>query len=230
MGAGEKIEFDAARAARYQERWARLAPLNRAIHLIAVAALAELPEGSWVLCVGAGTGAELGALAGQHPSWRFTAVDPSGPMLEICRARMAEQGVADRCTFHEGTLESLPEAEPFDAATSLLVSHFLVDRAQRVSFFRQIRERLKPGAPLLTADLSAPGVGGPLADAWTSLLVYAGLEAEEIAAYLDRLGKQVALLPSREVEDIVTEGGFEQVTRVYQAVWMCAWLARAALR
>ena len=95
-----------------------------------------------MLCVGAGTGAELSYLAERFPGWRFTAVEPSAPMLEVCRRRAEAQGIEGRCIFHEGYLESLPPSEPFDAATSLLVSQFILDPEERSGFFRAIAGRL----------------------------------------------------------------------------------------
>ena len=75
--------FDEEHAARYDERFARLAPMRDALHFIAAMALHDLPAEARVICVGAGTGAELLALAARFPSWRFMAVDPSAPMLAI---------------------------------------------------------------------------------------------------------------------------------------------------
>ena len=75
----------------------------------------------------AGTGQELVYLAEKFPRWRFAAVEPSAPMLAVCRRKAEERGVAPRCVFHEGYLDSLPPSAPFDAATSLLVSQFILD-------------------------------------------------------------------------------------------------------
>jgi hypothetical protein len=51
-------------------------------------------------------------------------------MMAVCRRRATEQGFADRCTFHTGSLDSLPAGESFHAATSLLVSQFITDRVE----------------------------------------------------------------------------------------------------
>jgi len=39
------------------------------------------------------------ALAQAFPQWRFTAVEPATPMLEICRQKAEACGIASRCTF-----------------------------------------------------------------------------------------------------------------------------------
>lgn len=85
-----------------------------------------------------GTGSELIYLAQRFPQWHFTAVEPSAPMLDVCRRRVEACGIASRCVFHEGYLDSLPGSGAFDAATSLLVSHFILERGARSNFFRAI--------------------------------------------------------------------------------------------
>lgn len=42
----------------------------------------------------------------------FTAVEPSAQMLAVCRTRAETGGFADRCTFHNGYLDTLPAALP----------------------------------------------------------------------------------------------------------------------
>ena len=219
--------FDEQNAARYNDRWAKLAPFAKSVHLLAGSALRSLGDDAHVLCVGAGTGAELGALAQQFPTWRFLAVDPAEAMLRRARQEMERIGVAERCEFFTGTLDQAPMTAPFDACTSILVSHFLVDRAARVEFFREMRRRLKRGGVLVTADLAASSIEGTLGDIWNGLLEHVGLTPDEIAVYREQLGKTVSIVPVHELEALVAEGGFEGIERVFQACWIGAWVARA---
>ena len=76
-------------------------------------------------------------------------------MLAVFRRKAEECGIASRCEYHEGYLDSLPPSELFDAATSILASQFVLDPAARTGFFRPIADRLRPGGILVNADLAA---------------------------------------------------------------------------
>lgn len=222
-----RTPFDESHAASYEERFARLAPMRDALHLVTQLALGELPSDARVLCVGAGTGAELLHLAAAFPGWRFTAVDPSEPMLRRCRTSVEAAGVSARCRFHEGLVEDLPADEgAFDGATALLVSQFLVDREARSGFFRSIADRLRPRAPLMVADLASPDPSGPLVELWRRAWLHAGVPAEQVARLHESFGKQVAVLPPEEVASIIGAGGFEHPLRCFQSILIHGWLAR----
>lgn len=225
------IVFDQARAASYDQRFTKLAPLRDALHLLMRIILAELPQDAQVLCVGAGTGLELLDLAHNFPQWRFTAVDPAAPMLEICRQRAVEAGVAERCTFHQGYLESLPASDPFDAATCLLVSHFLVQPEQRRRLFGEIAARLRPQAYLISADLAADMTGPQyqaLLPVWLRMLQYSGVPAAEIENFRASYGRDVALLPLEQVSQLIAAGGWEPPVLFFQTLLIHAWYSRRA--
>lgn len=149
-----KALFD-KQAADYDTQWAKTLPIRSCLHLLLESAFAGIPAGANILCVRVGTGAELAHLAQRKPEWRFTAVEPSGAMLEVCRQLTEKEGFSKRCVFHEGYLESLAAVGEFDAATCFLVSQFILDQKTRSEFFREIFQKLKPGGILASSDLAS---------------------------------------------------------------------------
>jgi tRNA (cmo5U34)-methyltransferase len=220
--------FDEAHAAHYyDEHFAKLAALRDALHLVTQLALRPLPAQARILVVGAGTGAEILHLAAAFPDWRFTAVDPSGPMLERCRRNVEDAGFTARCQFHQGELDTLGAQDShFDGATAQLVSQFLVARDARIGFFRAIAERLRPGAPLVVADLAAPALSGELADLWREAWLHAGRTTDEVEGMFKALGNWVAVLPPDDVAELIAAGGFAPPVRCFQAVLIHGWLTR----
>ncbi len=225
-----KAVFD-QQAANYDERWARTAPIRNALHFLLEVVFAPLPAEARVLCIGAGTGEEILHLAQCRPGWTFTAVEPSGAMLHVLRDKAIRAGIEQRCQFHEGYLETLPEQAPFDAATSLLVSQFILERDVRIGFFRDIAALLGPGALLATSDLAAdvttPAYAA-LLETWLNMMTLAGTPAaglEQMRAAYDR---DVAILPPEQVASIIEAGGFACPVPFYQAGLIHAWYARRA--
>src|SRR5690606_34491774 len=142
-------------AAGYDRQWANMAPIRDGLHFLLPNVFASLPDDAHILCVGAGTGAEMSYLAAKFPRWRCTAVEPPGARLNECRQRAAAEGFAERCQFHEGYVEPLPEGAVHDGATCFLVSQFMLEQDDRIGFFRAIGGRLRPGGILASSDLAA---------------------------------------------------------------------------
>jgi tRNA (cmo5U34)-methyltransferase len=221
--------FDEARASTYDTRAAKVAPLRDTLNLLTRLILSELPTNARVLCVGVGTGLELIYLAQEFPQWQFTAIEPATAMLNTCRQKAKACGVASRCTWHEGYLDSLPASEPFDAATCLLVSHFFMQQDQRREFFSQIAARLRPQGYLVSADLASDMSTSDyqsLREMWTRMLKYAEYPDEDIKQFLDAHGRDAAVLPPHEVASIIASGGFDPPVLFLQTLLIHAWYAK----
>jgi tRNA (cmo5U34)-methyltransferase len=220
-------------AASYDQQWAKLAPLREALQLLLGAVFAELPTDARVLCVGAGTGQEIISLAQRFPQFRFTAVEPSATMIEVCRSRAEEEGIAARCAFHHGYVESLPATEPFDAATCFLVSQFIVDVDARIAFFRDIAERLRPGGCLASSDLAADIDSAEyrsLLDVWLRVMAAGAVSAEMVERIRSAYGRDVAVLPPERVRAIIAAAGFEPPVQFYQGGLIHGWYATRMAR
>ncbi len=228
----EKITalFD-QQASSYDQKWSELAPINACLHLLAATVLSELPSKANILCVGAGTGTEILYLAKRFPDWRFTAVEPSSAMLDICRRRAMEHGISARCVFHLGYLESLPSfplGRSFDAATVFLVSQFIQDRTLRSRFFKDIADRLCPEGLLISSDLAGDlaAADQSLLRVWFHLMKGIGISLEEMERMREAYVRDVAVLPPQDVRDIILLGGFASPVHFFQAGLIHAWYAK----
>lgn len=225
-----KAVFD-QQAAGYDKQWAKTAPIRDGLHFLLESIFTELPADARILCVGAGTGVEMAYLARKFPQWSFTAVEPSGAMLEVCRQRAETEGFTGRCYFHEGYLDSLPGEDRHDGATCFLVSQFILEQAARSEFFRAIAVRLRPGGILASSDLASE-VGShdyeALLRAWLNMMAAAGIPSEGLERLRAAYAKDVAILPPQRIAAIIASGGFATPVQFYQAGLIHAWFSRRA--
>lgn len=216
-------------AANYDAQWAKTAPIRSCLYFLLESMLFQLPAQARILCIGVGTGTELSHLATRNPGWRFTVVEPSGPMLDVCRKRAATEGFASRCHFHQGYLASLPAEAEHDAATCFLVSQFILDQQARSGFFREISCRLKPGGLLASSDLAAD-VASPgyevLLRAWVDMMAASDVPSEAIDRMRKAYASDVGVLPPEKVASIIAAGGFEPSVAFFQAGLIHAWVSR----
>lgn len=150
-------------------------------------------------------------------------------MVAVPRQRAEQHGYAGRCQFHTGYLETLQDNAPFDGATSLLVSQFLLDADERVRFFRAIAERLRPGGLLASSDLSADTAAADYPDLlalWLRTLAAAELSPERLQQMREAYDRDVAILPPAGVEALMEAGGFSAPVRFYQAGLITTWYAQ----
>jgi len=220
-------------AAGYDQQWAKLSPLRDGLHFLVQWMLGDLRPDARILCVGAGTGAELVYLAQKFPHWKFTAVEPSGAMLDVCQKRAEAEGFASRCSFHKGYLDSLPTQETYDAATCFLVSQFILDPGARSEFFRSIANRLKPGGLLVSSDLASDVKSVQyevLLEAWLRMMTYTGIPPEGREKMRAAYAKDVAVLPPSSVSSIIEAGGFEKPVQFFQSGLIHAWCSKVSAK
>lgn len=220
--------FTAEAARHYAEGPPRQVPGFAGIHRMMNLLLAEtVADDAKILVLGAGGGLELKALADFRAGWQFSGVDPSADMLRLARDIAADHTA--RFDLTEGYIDAAPEG-PFDAATCLLVFHF-IPRDQRLETLRQIRRRLKPGAPFILAHISFPQTE-PERSRWIARHVAYG-QADDIdpsvaAKAREAIGTRLTILPPEEEEAMLREAGFTNITPFYAAFSFRGWVAYAA--
>lgn len=225
-----KAIFD-QQAASYDTQWVKTAPINDCLYFLLESLFADLPADARILCVGVGTGAELAHLAKKNPAWRFTAVEPSGPMLDVCRQRAEKDGFASRCHFHGGYLDSLSGTKPHDAATCFLVSQFFLDHQARSEFFREISRQLKAEGILASSDLASDVESSEyeiLLRAWMNMMEASDISPEGMDRLRKAYANDVGVLPPGEIASIIESGGFTPPVQFFQAGLIHAWLSKRA--
>ena len=217
--------FNEEMAKGYDERNKRFAPISDCLHFLTKLVLEKLPQKANVLCVGVGTGAELFMLAQARPEWTFLGVDPSLPMIEICRERASRAGIADRCELVHGYVQDLPSKASFDAAVSFLVAHF-VPREERLGFVQGMTNRLRSGGHFVTAEISydLDSKEYPaMLENWTSMQALMGGNAESLAALPKVLRETLHLLSPAETESMLRQSGLTCPIRFFQALMIHGW-------
>lgn len=228
----QQHELDALfdqQAAGYDAQWARMAPIREGLHFLLGTVFASLPEEARLLCVGAGTGAEIAYLARRFPGWRFLALDPSKQMIAACRTRAQREGFADRCDFQASLIGALPARAAFDGATCFLVSQFLLDPTERAGFFAAIARRLRPDGMLAWTDLAWDTTAADypaMLRLWMQTMAGAGLDDDAIERMRINYARDVAILPPDRVASLAAAAGFDSPLRFYQAGMIHGWCAR----
>ncbi|ATQ69550.1 MULTISPECIES: SAM-dependent methyltransferase [Methylosinus] len=220
--------FDESLVARYDRRIRRFCPSYDALHRMIAPWLRNVPEDATFLSVGCGAGAEMITLGSEFSSWRFVGVDVSADMLAVCERKLAEAGLTSRAQLFEGRLQDYAAPAPFDAASSIFVAHFIKSRDEKLSYLRAVANRLKPNGIFVLADLfgdkSAPEFER-LSEAWRRSYASNDVGMAELARDRAHIERDVDFLPEAELVALLSEAGFESVTRFYQTFLFGGWIA-----
>lgn len=209
----------------YDEKNQQLSPITANMHFLIRLVLRNHPARARVLCVGVGTGAEILSLSKAFPEWTFVGVDPSAAMLEVCRERLVEAGVMNRCELIEGYVDDVPMGEKFDGALSILVAHF-VKREDKPGFFKSMCDRVRTDGFLINAeisfDLNSPEFPLMLKN-WEGVQSMMGATPESIAKLPSMLREMLSVQPPEEIETMLRQSGISTPVRFFQALMICGW-------
>jgi tRNA (cmo5U34)-methyltransferase len=222
------VDFDGEYGQEYEQQIKNLIPNYDQLFNMCYAFLkSTLEDSARLLVVGVGGGKELTAFGPPNPKWTFTGVDPSGQMLEIAKKRAESLGFEDRVNFYKGIVEELVDVEPFDAATCILVLHFIPDDGSKLSILKGIAERLKPGAPLILACMVGQHGSLEYSRQMTALSKHrelVGLSPEIIEDGMKRM-EASPIVPESRVFDLLKTAGFCNVLTFYGSYLLRGWVA-----
>jgi tRNA (cmo5U34)-methyltransferase len=223
------VDFFSKEAAQlYDQKNSKLLRISDCLHFLIGLVLKDLPVRSKILCVGVGTGAEILSLSQTFPDWTFVGLDPSAGMLDMCRERVLNAGVADRCEFIHGYFDDLPGELVFDATLSVLVAHF-VARDQRASFFHRMANHLRTGGYLVNVEISfdLDSVEFPsILSGWEEVQKLMGATPESLAMLPKQLREVLTVIPPAETEALIRESGIACPVRFFQALMIHGWYGK----
>jgi tRNA (cmo5U34)-methyltransferase len=218
---------DPQAVARYAHVPPRLVPGFADLQRMAMLLLAErAPDDARVLVLGAGGGLEMKVFAEAKPGWRFDGVDPSAEMLNLAKKTLGP--LATRAQLHHGLIDCAPDG-PFDATACILTLHF-IERAERLRTLREVRRRLKPGAPFVAAHFSFPQ-SPEGRDRWlgryAAFAVSSGVAPAQMANARAKIGETLPILAPEDDEQLLRDAGFDNVELFYAAFAFRGWVAYA---
>lgn len=216
---------DPQAVARYADNPPRMVPGYADMQRMAMLLLTErAPNEAQVLVLGAGGGLELKVFAESQLGWSFVGVDPSAAMLDL--ARLTLGSLTDRVQLHEGLIDSAPEG-PFHGATCILTLHF-IERQERARALKEVRRRLKPGAPFVVAHFSIPqGERDLWLSRYAAFATASGIDPALAESAKSRIGERLLILAPEEDEALLREAGFSGVSLFYVGFAFRGWVAWA---
>lgn len=182
------------------------------------------------LIVGAGGGQEIITLKGRHPDWSFTGIDPSSRMLDIakCRLEQSATGQEPQVSFIHGTIEQLPQDQQFDAATCLLVLHFVQGLSQKRELLQRIAGHLKPGAPFFVASMNGDPAQYNFSvqmEALKSHMLAQGIPLKDWERFAASIGRESDIVPAAVVVELLREAGFIEIGHYFGSYAIDGWFA-----
>lgn len=193
----------------------------------------ELGQNASILIIGAGGGREIELLSRSEQKFELLGVDPSADMLEVARSYIPADA-ASRVKLHQGYVADIDPKLQFSAATSVLVMHFLPDDGEKAQYLKDIRSKLKVGAPYIHVDVSiesdkeAENCGDVIARHGERIGAPAEVRNDPgKMAQEKRLAENSYVVTPARNRALLEEAGFEIVSPFFRSLWFTGWWARA---
>jgi tRNA (cmo5U34)-methyltransferase len=188
-------------------------------------------EGASVLVIGAGGGNELSAWGPTNPEWIFTGVDISEEMLKIAQHKANQLGMSNRVKLIHGTINDLPkDAAAYDAASCILVLHFIDNMQEKLELLKSIHAKLKPGSPFVLVSAYGDRDSTELKDrlnVWGSFWLDAGRSPSKVNEMVNTGIMKISFLPEKQIEGLLQESGFTNITKFFVTGLFGGWICHA---
>lgn len=227
-----RVDFDESKipAEEYENLARKFIPGYDGLYSLAEVLLAEnlsanLPEKAEILVVAAGGGKEVVTFGKAFPNANFTGVDPSEKMLGAARELVEKASLQSRVALLRGTIADLDETQ-FDAATAILVMHFLPDDGEKLHFLRDIHRRLKPGAKLILADGCFDKNSEEfdwLLNGYKNHARMKGAPPEILEEAVKTVTEKVHFVSEQRELELFRAAGFGNIRHFFKGLWVNAW-------
>ncbi|MEI7556216.1 class I SAM-dependent methyltransferase [Candidatus Chlorohelix sp.] len=191
----------------------------------------RLPTDANLLVGGCGTGMELVTFGTKMPGWRMTGFDPSEQMISIAKARVEHQGLGERVRLVQGYADALLEGEIYDAATLILVLHFIPDVAGKLSLLKTVASHIKPGGSLIYLSHHGDTTDSAfkeMLNAWRNFKLFNGVSVEKAENVVNTAIANGQFTPESVSLELLEQAGFSDIKRFYNAFLTSGWIAYKA--
>jgi len=216
----KQIDFNGEWSNEYDDTAYKIIPAYNAIYELTQHLLRDrLNTKARILVSGAGTGKEIIDCSQNNPHWSFTGFDPAESMLSIAEKKVAVASLESKISLVLGLIDAVSE-KGFDAATAILVMHFLPDDGAKLNFLKAISDKLKPGAPIVLVDLEGQ-IGSDeynvLNAAWKNQQLSMRADNERVEEEFAMREKEVHFIPQKRIELLLKEAGFIKINKFFKA-------------
>ena len=226
-----RIDFDGAFSHAYDEISKKIIPAYDALYELTRHLLREkIGDRAKILVAGAGTGKELIDYSRTNTNWLITGFDPSEKMLSIAKRKITAASLQNKISLVPGLIDDVAETA-FDAATAILVMHFLPDDGSKLRFLQGMATRVKQGATIAIVDIEGePGSNAyqTLNNAWKNQQLSARNDPERVFEEFQTREKEVHCIAPTRMESLLKEAGFFDIILYFKAYLFGGYLATKA--
>ncbi|WP_341295153.1 class I SAM-dependent methyltransferase [Catalinimonas locisalis] len=220
--------FEGDRATQYDDKIPTWVPNYRFIQQSIPAILKTyLPVGEErrLLIAGCGTGQEVAEIKQQVNSWKITGIDPSPQMIRLAQMKLAYWDNDPLLLLKTGVVSDLPADQKFDAATLILVLHFIPDDDEgKIKLLRNIAERLHKDAPLIISDIYAPDDFQLQLKYFRQYMMDKGLDSQMVDQGLQHVQVDTHRLTIHRLSELLQEAGFHAPRLFSKAFYYGGWI------
>lgn len=175
-----------------------------------------------VLVAGCGTGAEMQYISAINPACKLTGVDPSPEMIAQAKQKLGQLKVP--CELITGQVAGLPPDNRYDAATLVLVLHFIPDDGSKLALLQSIAERLEKNAPFVLVDISGDQIKENMLLLEQSL-ISKNIQQEVVEKMMQHIRNDIHYCSEARMLELLVLSGFREATRFYQTLIYSGWMA-----